>query len=153
MEIEELKQKLWEKDCLLETIGQRSNQILESHSSQTDDANQKLWEKDPVLDRTPSWQFKGTEANDPQGGVFEFDNQPGNNATHGNGVTEDKDEKSEELKLLQTQIDKLRLELAEKDRYVQSAQLELREQQVHDHFFYTFVRCNFCVANIKMVDV
>ncbi|KAG0569257.1 hypothetical protein M758_6G073400 [Ceratodon purpureus] len=117
VEIEELKQKLWEKDCLLETIGQRSNQILESNSSQTDDVSQKHWE------------FKGTEGNDPQGGAFEFDSQPGNNATNGNGVTEDKDEKSEEMKLLQTQIDKLRQELAEKDRYVQSAQLELREQQ------------------------
>lgn len=116
----------------METIGQRSNQILESHSSQTDDVSQKLWEKDAVLDRTPSWQLKGTEGNDTQGGTFEFDSQSGNNATHGNGVSEEKVEKSEEMKLLQTQIDKLRQELAEKDRYVQSAQLELREQQVHN---------------------
>lgn len=33
VEIEKLKQKLWEKDCLLETIGQRSNHILESHDT------------------------------------------------------------------------------------------------------------------------
>jgi hypothetical protein len=135
VEIEELKQKLWEKDCLLETIGQRSNQILESHSSQTDDMSQKLWERDAVLDRTPSWQFKGTDGNDGQRGAFEFDSQPGNNATHGNGVTEDKVEKSRETKLLKTEVDMLRQELAEKDCYVQSAQLELCEQQVHYHSF------------------
>lgn len=113
----------------METIGQRSNHVLESHGSQTDDVSQKPWEKDAVLDRTPSWRSKGTEGNDSQG---EFDGQPGNNAPHGNGVTEEKDDKSEDMKLLQTQVDRLRQELAEKDRFVQSAQLELREQQVHD---------------------
>lgn len=126
VEIEELKQKLWEKDCLLETIGQRSNQILEPHSSHTDDVSQKLWEKDAGQNRMSSRKFKGTVGNNTQGGLIGFDSQLGNNTTHGSGVT---DEKSEEMKLLQTQIDNLRQELAEKDCYVQSAQLELREQQ------------------------
>lgn len=125
VEIEELKQKLWEKDCLLETLSQRSNQPLESHGSQTDDS-QKPTEKETT--DTTSWQSKGTEGNDPQGGSFEFDRQLGNNASHGNGINVVK-EKSADMKLLQAQIDELRQELAEKDRYVQSAQLELREQQ------------------------
>lgn len=140
VEIEELKQKLWEKDCLLETLSQRSNQPLESHGSQTDDS-QKPTEKETT--DTTSWQSKGTEGNDPQGGSFEFDRQLGNNASHGNGINVVK-EKSADMKLLQAQIDELRQELAEKDRYVQSAQLELREQQVHDSsssYFFVLVLC------------
>jgi len=150
VEIEELKQKLWEKDCLLETIGQRSNHILESHGSQTDDVSQKIWEKDALLDRTPSWKSKGTEGNDSQGGAFELDCQPGN--------TEDKNDKSEDMKLLQAQIDKLRQELAEKDRFVQSAQVELREQQVLDSpmhicIFFLQLTEEWLILKLEMSDL
>ena len=42
-----------------------------------------------------------------------------------------KDIKVEDMVLLKSQVEKLRQELCEKDRYIQSAQLELHEQQVH----------------------
>lgn len=117
-EIEELKQKLWEKDCLLETLGQLSNQTLCSQGSQTDAVNQ-----------TSSSQFKSTEGNGLQEALFECNSKPGKHASHGNGAVQSKDEKHEDMKLLQAPIDQLRQKLVEKDSYIQSAQLELREHQ------------------------
>lgn len=127
LEIEELKQKLWEKDCLLQTMGQPSNQALEVHTSQV--LEEKPWEKDSVHQRNGNWHYTSSqqmnlERNDSQYDALENDSPAGLK----NGS---KDLKVEDMVLLKSQVEKLRQELCEKDRYIQSAQLELHEQQVH----------------------
>lgn len=97
LEIEELKQKLWEKDGLLETMAFRPSQSTRQLTFE----EKEISEKDSHLEvatKHASGEDRGVADKDPM--------------------------------RLQAMVEKLQHELWEKDCYVQSANLQLHEQQV-----------------------
>jgi hypothetical protein len=165
MEIEELKQKLWEKDYLLQTMGQpppEPHLNINHLQSQIEDLKQKLWEKDALLETMANHPFQSTrqlmtEIEELTKQLAEKDDQlekkqlsqkayrvEETSATESlapadtvNSMWPTSDKDTSEL---QIQVEKLQRELWEKDQYVQSAQMQLCEQQVPNtaHFDLSF---------------
>ncbi|KAH8954220.1 hypothetical protein BDL97_08G068300 [Sphagnum fallax] len=154
MEVEELKQKLWEKDYLLQTMGQTPPEPhlnINHLQSQIEDLKQNLWEKNSLLETMANHPFQSkrqlmTEIEELTKQLAEKDDQlektqlsqkayrvEETSATESlapadtvNSMWPTSDKDTSEL---QIQVEKLQRELWEKDQYVQSAQMQLCEQQ------------------------
>jgi chromosome segregation ATPase len=103
-EIEELKQKLKERDSFLETIVNQNSKELRQLQSELEELKQKLWEKELALENT----VKHTSAE-----------------IAANRVARDRD-----VLRLQTQVGELQQEVWEKKQSAQSVQIQLSEKQL-----------------------
>ncbi len=133
-EIVELKQQVWEKDILLESIAQDSPcQIQE-----IEDLKQQLREKDSQIEeiaykKSQNTQQLQTELEELKQKLYDSDRVLERAVKRSNAeIAISKASRDRDVKELETQVEELQQELWEENRLVQAAQLELSDKEVSD---------------------
>jgi ribosomal protein L29 len=130
-EIQELKQQLWEKDILLESIAQDSPcQIQE-----IEDLKQQLREKDSQIEeiaykKSQNTQQLQTELEELKQKLYDSDRVLEQAVKRSNAeIAISKASRDRDVKELEAQVEELQQELWEENRLVQAAQLELTDKE------------------------
>jgi DNA repair exonuclease SbcCD ATPase subunit len=133
-EIQELKQQLWEKDILLESIAQDSP----SQIQEIEDLKQQLREKDSQIEeiaykKSQNTQQLQTELEELKQKLYDSDRVLEQAVKRSNAeIAISKASRDRDVKQLETQVEELQQELWEENRLVQAAQLELSDKEVSD---------------------